>query len=206
MMDTRKVDWKSLEFSCISEQNPPVDPEADRWNEEARALQTRGGDVPQQEVFRLFTKAAERGHYKAYMNLALLYLEGEGVPRNTSKAVDWVEKALKLNAPHAYYLMGVMLQQGVGVREDRPASLAYFRKAADLGNKYGQWTIGEQLLKVFAQQSEPSRTRGRGIGLQMLECALGQGVAEAGYKLGLVYTRTQEDTHGALPFLEKAAA
>ncbi|MNK81881.1 putative beta-lactamase HcpC precursor [compost metagenome] len=205
-MDISKLDWKSLEFTCTPEQNPPVDPEADRWNDEARALQKRGGDVPEQEVFRLFTKAAERGHYKAYLNLSRLYVEGEGVPRDTGKAVDLVERALKLNAPHAYYLMGVMLQQGIGVREDRAASLAYFRKAADLGNKYGQWTIGEQLLKVFAQQSEPARSRGRAIGLQMLECALGQGLAEAGHKMGLDYLIGEEDTYTALRYFQMAGA
>ena len=205
-MDASKIDWNSLEFNCVPEQNPPVDPDADRWNEEARGLQRRGGAVPVQEVLRLFTQAADRGHYKAYLNLARLYIEGDGVPRNTGKAVELVEKALELNAPHAYYLMGVMLQQGIGVREDRTAALAYFRRAADLGNKYGQWTIGEQLLNVFAQREEPARSRGRAIGLLMLECALQQGVGEAGHEIGLDYLLTQEDTYSGLLYFQKAGA
>ncbi|SIT07878.1 tetratricopeptide repeat protein [Achromobacter sp. MFA1 R4] len=205
-MDISKLDWKSLEFSCATEQNPAVDPEADGWFNQARALQKGGGQESEKEVVRLYTQAAEKGHYKAYLNLSILYIEGDGVPSDTSKAVDLVEKALKLNAPHAYYQMGVMLQQGIGVREDRGASLVYFRKAADLGNKYGQWAIGDDLLTAFAQQAEPGRSRGRAIGLQMLECALGQGFAEAGHRLGMDYLLTQEDVYGALPYFEKAGA
>ena len=205
-MDISKLDWKSLEFKCTPEKNPPVDPEADLWNNEARALQKRGGQVPEQEVLRLFTKAAERDHYKAILNLSRLYVYGEGVPRDAGKAVDLVERGLRLNAPHAYYLMGVMLQQGIGVREDRAASLAYFRKAADLGNKYGQWTIGEQLFKVFARAGEPARSRARAIAVQMLECSLNQGWAEAGHELGLEHLIVDKDTHAGLRYLQRAGA
>ncbi|WP_187673932.1 SEL1-like repeat protein, partial [Zestomonas carbonaria] len=69
-----------------------------------------------------------------------------------------------LNAPHAYYLMGVMLQQGIGVKQDKVAALSYFRKAADLGNRYGQWAIGDELRRAFARLPEPERTRGKNIG------------------------------------------
>jgi len=128
------------------------------------------------------------------------------VPRDAGKAVDLVERGLRLNAPHAYYLMGVMLQQGIGVREDRAASLAYFRKAADLGNKYGQWTIGEQLFKVFARAGEPARSRARAIAVQMLECSLNQGWAEAGHELGLEHLIVDKDTHAGLRYLQRAGA
>ena len=205
-MDISKLDWKSLEFKCTPEQNPPVDPEADLWNNEARALQKRGGQVPEQEVLRLFTKAAERDHYKAILNLSRLYVYGEGVPQDAGKAVDLVERGLRLNAPHAYYLMGVMLQQGIGVREDQAASLAYFRKAADLGNKYGQWAIGKRLFKVFARAGDPARSRARAIAVQMLECSLNQGWATAGHELGLEYLHVDHDTFTALEYFQRAGA
>ncbi|MHC9243765.1 tetratricopeptide repeat protein, partial [Pseudomonas aeruginosa] len=135
-----------------------------------------------------------------------LYSRGTAVPRDESKAIDLVEQALKLNAPHAFYTMGVMLQQGIGVRQDEAAALSYFRRAADLGNRYGQQAVGEAIRNVFAKQLEPERTRGYAIAVQMLECALSQDMAEAGYTLGWHFLDFEEDASIALGYFQRAAA
>jgi len=205
-MDSRSIDWKSLKFTCTQEQNPPLDPEADVWFKRARALEKLNSEANDSEMSRLYQRAAERGHHKAMLNLAGLYIHGTGVPRDESKAVDLVEQALRLNSPHAYYLMGVMLQQGIGVKRDKTAALSYFRKAADMGSRYGQWTVGEELLGLFAKQPEPARSRGKAIGKQMLECALSQDLAEAAHALGLEYLIADRDTPTALLYFQKAAA
>ena len=33
------IDWKSLEFTCVTEKNPPLDKEADHWFQSARAIE-----------------------------------------------------------------------------------------------------------------------------------------------------------------------
>nr|WP_255322065.1 hypothetical protein [Pseudomonas aeruginosa] len=111
-----------------------------------------------------------------------------------------------MGAPHGYYQMGIFLEQGIGVRPDKTAAMAYYRKAADLGNRYGQWAIGDELRKTFARLPEPERTRGKNIGKQMLECALSQELPEAGYSLGMEYLVAEEDTYTALLYFQKAAA
>jgi uncharacterized protein len=201
-MDT---DWKTLSFVCTREQNPPIDAEADLWFISAKALETSGEAVNHAEMIRLYQKAAERGHYKAMLHLAGLYAHGTEVPRNESKALALVEQAMRLQAPHAYYLMGVMLQQGIGVKQDKTAALSYFRKSADLGNRYGQWAIGDEILDAFAQQPEPDRSRGKALGKQVLECALSQDLKEAGHSLGMEYLIADKDTHTALVYFQKAA-
>ncbi|CAD5109794.1 tetratricopeptide repeat protein [Zestomonas carbonaria] len=208
-MDIHSIDWKSLQFTCTQEQNPPLDPEADIWFQQARAYEKQDNEANDAEMVRLYQQASERGHYKAMLNLAGLYVHGTGVPRNEGKALDLVEKAMQLKAPHAYYLMGVMLQQGIGVKQDKVAALSYFRKSADLGNRYGQWAIGDELRRAFARLPEPERTRGKNIGKQMLECALAQDLAEAGHALGMEYLigkPGEQDTHTALLYFQKAAA
>ncbi|WP_454724770.1 MULTISPECIES: tetratricopeptide repeat protein [Cupriavidus] len=199
-------DWQSLQFTCTQEQDPPLDPEADAWFKRARTLEKLDQQANDAEMLRLYQQAAGRGHHKAMLNLAGLYIHGTGVPRDESKAVDLVEQALRLNSPHAYYLMGVMLQQGIRVKKDKVAAQSYFRKAADMGNRYGQWTVGEELLGLFAKQPEPARSRGKAIGKQMLECALSQDLAEAAHALGMEYLIVDKDASTALHYFQKAAA
>jgi len=205
-MNKLSVDWKSLQFSCTTERNPPIDPESDLLFKEARALERLDNEKNDQNIVSLYKLAADRGHYKATLNLARLYLHGTRVRRNEGRAVDLVEQALKLNAPHAFYTMGVMLKQGIGVKQDDAAALSYFRRSADLGNRYGQQAAGEAMLDAFVKQPEPDRSRGYAIAVQMLECALSQDFAGAGNTLGWHYRDFDVDTEKSLQYFQKAAA
>ncbi|RPU02540.1 hypothetical protein IPC927_12415 [Pseudomonas aeruginosa] len=73
MLDPKRVDWKSLQFTCTKEQNPPLDPEADLWFQQARTYEKQGNEANDAEMVRLYQQASERGHYKAINNLAILY-------------------------------------------------------------------------------------------------------------------------------------
>ncbi|MBG4396799.1 sel1 repeat family protein, partial [Pseudomonas aeruginosa] len=205
-MKNEPLDWKSLEFTCKKEKNPPVDPEADSWFKAARALEKRGSEANDAEMIALYKLAAEKGHHKAQLNLAGLYIQGTGVPRDESKAVDLVEKAIQQNSPRAFYLMGVMLQQGVGVKIDETAALSYFRKAADMGDPYGQLAVGESLRNASVNLPEPERRRGYQIALTMLNCSLSQDLPEAGHLLGRHYLNFENDIHQALEYFQRAAA
>ncbi|WP_187673880.1 tetratricopeptide repeat protein, partial [Zestomonas carbonaria] len=179
--------------------------EADIWFQQARAYEKQDNEANDAEMVRLYQQASERGHYKAINNLAILYSRGVGVPRDEGKAVEMVERLIRMDAPHGYYQMGIFLEQGIGVRPDKIAAMAYYRKAADLGNRYGQWAIGDELRRTFARLPEPERTRGKNIGKQMLECALSQELPEAGYSLGMEYLINrpgEQDTHTALLYFQ----
>ena len=203
-VDISKLDWKAMAFTCTKEQDPPVDPEADAWRKQGRAYEKQGDPANDAEMLRLYRQAAERGHYKALLDLAGLYVHGTGVPQDEGKALDLVEQALKLKGPHAYYLMGVMLEQGIGVKQDKAAALAYFRRAADLGNRYGQWAIGREFSNAFGRHPEPERSRAFAIAVQMLECALGQELPQAGHELGLHYVHSEKNTPKGLVYFQKA--
>ncbi|MHC9243716.1 tetratricopeptide repeat protein, partial [Pseudomonas aeruginosa] len=199
-------DWQALAFTCTTEQNPPVDPQADDWFLRARELEKQGISANDAEMIALYKLAAEKGHHKAQLNLAGLYIQGTGVPRDENKAVDLVEKAIQQNSPRAFYLMGVMLQQGVGVKIDETAALSYFRKAADMGDPYGQLAVGESLRNASVNLPEPERRRGYQIALTMLNCSLSQDLPEAGHLLGRHYLNFENDIHQALEYFQRAAA
>lgn len=185
-----------LAFECRHEADhlPVPDPEADEWYRQANKLYRAGIEkslaAPLAESVALLQRAAERGHVKAMNNLVLAYMRGEGVKQSDSKAVDWAERLIKMDIGMGYYHMGVFLQQGIGVRTDRKAALTYFRKAADLGNAQGQLVTGDKLARSVAQTQE--KEHGFLIARTMLQCALDQGLAEAGHTLGLHYKISEE--------------
>ncbi|HBP1857702.1 TPA: sel1 repeat family protein [Pseudomonas aeruginosa] len=199
-------DWQALHFTCTTEQNPPVDPQADAWFMGARALQKQSVRAHVAEMVSLYQMSADRGHYMAMLNLAGLYIHGIGVSVDKGKAVGLVEQAMELQSAHAYYLMGVMLQQGIGVKQDKTAAISYFRKSADMGNRYGQMAIGEDIFRAFEQQPEPTRSLGKDIGRQALRCAISQDLADAAYALGKDSLIAEKDTSTALEYFQKAGS
>ena len=205
-INTESIDWNALQFTCSKEQNPAFDDASDALFQRARALEKVNNQSNDAEMVRLYQQAAKRGHYKAMLNLSILYARGIGVAVNQGKAVDLVEKAMKMQSAHAYYSMDVLLQQGVSVKKDKKAVFSYFRKSADMGNKYGQVATGENIIQAFQLQPEPARSRGKSIGRQALECALSQDLADAGHSLGMDYLIAEKDIPTALEYFQKAAS
>ncbi len=205
-MDIENVDWKALEFTCKREQGlwPRVDEEADGWFKQARKLEKENKEGAEKYIIALYEKAAERNHFKAINNLALMYRNGYGVPVNENKAVELVERLMAMNIGAGYYQMGNFLEQGVGVKQDRVAALAYYRKSADLGDPQGQFLVGKKLVDKFLQT--PMRVQAIALGTKMLECSLSQGHAPAGYELGMTYAIVEENIPKSLAYFQQSAA
>ena len=202
----KNIDWKSLEFTCIKEQNPPLDKEADHWFKSARAIEKGESPGTNARMIELYEMAAAKDHHKAIVNLAGLYGSGDGVEPNERRAIELLERGMKMNAPLAYYNMGAFLSQGIGVKQDKIAALTYFRKAADMGSPAGQYAVGEKLLTEFSVSPEQDKIVP--IAIQMLECALGQGFSKAGLELGSHFSGVGFATNKerGLPYFQKSAA
>ena len=78
---------------------PPIDAEADKWFNEALALEDPEifeDDRDYKKIVQLTRQAAERHHWKAMLNLASLYLEGRDPQHGREDAIRIVEEAMKL--------------------------------------------------------------------------------------------------------------
>ncbi|KUE73089.1 hypothetical protein AUQ37_04310 [Candidatus Methanomethylophilus sp. 1R26] len=66
-------------------------------------------------------------------NLAVMYHEGEGVPKDPQKAAEWYGKASDAGHPEAQYNLGLMLLYGNEIPADPQKALSLFEKAAKAG-------------------------------------------------------------------------
>ncbi|MBN3815713.1 sel1 repeat family protein [Paraburkholderia sp. Se-20369] len=180
------------EFTCkYHEQNvPPIDSQAELWFQQALALDDpeiyyKRRDYPQ--IYRLYQQAAERGHWKAMLNLASLTLSGyPGVPeRDPEMAIRWVEKAIALGVPDAYDRMGIYHQNGLVKGGSATSAYAFFQRAADMGSPSAMTFLGDKLGGTY-DAPDGSFWGNRSIAIEMLQCAMAQGYGYAAYELGFL--------------------
>lgn len=185
-----RFDPHRKDFICAYQEQhvPPVDPQAERWFQQALALDNpdvyyEKRDYP--KIYQLYVQAAERGHWKAMLNLASLILSNyPGVPQHDPEAaIGWVEKAMQLGVPDAYDMMGTYHQNGMIKGGDATSAYAFFQRAADMGSPSALTFLGFKMSGSY--DSPDGEFWGNStIGMQMLQCALAQGYGDAAYELG----------------------
>ena len=178
---------KNMEMKCINEKDihPETDPEAAEWFKRARDIQKGVILGTDEEVIALYEKAVERKYWRAYSELAEIYLGSD-----TDRAIELLEEGMQQNIGRCYALMGNMLSTGSGVKQDTLAAFAYQRKAAELGFSPSMVVIGNKMYEVGADSP----------GLKILQCAADQGNPIAAYDLGMLH----DDQKISIYYLQKA--
>lgn len=183
------------DFTCVVEAQrvPPVDPQADMWFQQALTLDdpaVPADNIDYAKVYQLYLQAAGRNHWKAMLNLAsLIFSNRSGVPEHDPEAaIQWVEKAMRLDIPDAYDRMGVYHLDGVVKGGGASKAYAFFQRAADLGSPAAMAFLGYKLAASYDNPGEGFWAN-QAVGTRMLECALAQGYGDAAEKLGLIYAR-----------------
>ena len=176
-------------FTCIyqAQHLPPVDPQAELWYQQALALDNPDvwfEDIDWKKVYQLYLQAADRGHWKAMLNLASLILSEYPVPdHDPESAIRWVEKAMQLGVPDAWDRMGTYHQNGVVKGGNATTAYAFFQRAADMGSPAAMTFLGDKLGGKY-DDPDGDFWGNRPIALKMLQCATAQGYGDAAYELG----------------------
>lgn len=127
-------------FTCVYETDrlPPPDPQADEWFKQACAMQKGDDEKDYNVIANLYRRAAENNHYNAMINLQNMPYQQQADPvygkTRPEEVIAIAEKMVQLNIPAGDYAMGHYLDVGYGVKRDKGASLAYFRKTVDVGS------------------------------------------------------------------------
>jgi TPR repeat protein len=196
-MNLKAFDPHRSDFVCKHEADvvPPIDPQAEQWLQEGLAL-TSPLLWPDQRDYKkaidLWTRAAARKHWKAMLNLANAYAQGEGVETDTEHAVKLVEEAMTLGIPSAYDLMGTYHMEGRGVKQDASRAHAFWELAADKGSASAQALLGAKLVGTY-DDPKSGFWGNRKVALKMLECGVAQGSGKAAYELGTTLKGTRAE-------------
>jgi hypothetical protein len=86
---------------------------------------------------------AGRGDVTAEFELARIYYEGKGVPRDYGEAIRWYGKAADHGYTKAQFNLGNLYYRGQGV----PRAVRWYRRAADQGYYLAQQALGDMYAK-----------------------------------------------------------
>jgi len=77
-----------------------------------------------------FERLAETGDARAQHNIALLYVEGQGVAKDYGKAMLWYRKSAEQGFAASQVDLAIMYEEGEGVAIDLDQAIAWYAKAA----------------------------------------------------------------------------
>ena len=98
----------------------------------------------------LFRKAAEANHTGALNNLAVLYVNGTGVPRDMQQALSLFERAAELHSMEAAENAARIYNYGIGRGKDPSRARAWYRKAIDMGSMRANQELAEMEQAISA--------------------------------------------------------
>jgi len=87
-----------------------------------------------QRAFQWYSTAAARGNAKAMHNLAMAYLNGQGVEKDTAAAINWLVKAANGGYRDSAFDLAVLYERGEGVARSPRDALKWYDDAASLGD------------------------------------------------------------------------
>ena len=103
------------------------------------------------EAAAYFENAANLGLKEAQYKLALLYDQGEGVPEDKEKALNWVLLAAAQDDLEAIYAAAVWLERGYLNKKEEPyLALSFYEEAAKKGHQNAMTT----LISIYAGGTE----------------------------------------------------
>ncbi len=120
--------------------------------------------------------AANNGDIDAQVNLAMLYLRGQGVKKDYKKAAELYTKAADQGHSQAQYNLARMYEQGDGVKSNYSKAMVLYMQSAEQGNVNAQYSLGNRMLKSSTRE-------GRTYAYKYWKMAAKQGHTDAKYNL-----------------------
>ena len=91
--------------------------------------------------------------------IAMLYWQGQGVPRDYFQAHQWLLKAAKLNHAGAQAKLGYLYTDGISVPQDFDQAFEWYSKAARQGDIDGQYNLGIFYLNGWGTEQDSTMAK-----------------------------------------------
>lgn len=136
--------------------------------------------------FRTSLQSHKGENSYSQMMFALMLLNEPIEPNDVEEAVGWLTKAAESGYTDANLQLGMMYQGGIGVTRDPALAIRWFRKPAEDGNPWAQFSMGELLSEVEGMSGDApalewfrkAAALGHAEAKEMLE-KLGEGLGKA---------------------------
>ena len=108
------------------------------------------------KAFTVWQELASQGFAKAQHVVAFCYQYGLGTEKDEYAALEWYQKAAEQNHPQSISYMAGFYEHGLaGLEKNTDEAVRLWRKAAELGDKEAQFTLGN--LYDFGMYVEHNR-------------------------------------------------
>ncbi len=136
------------------------------------------------EALARWRALAAQDNTTAMINLANMYEQGQGVPRDTNVALDWTRKAASLGDARAEYELGMTHERGVRVSRNPGEAERWFRRAAGRGHADAQFALAVMLMTNRGAGAASASAAQRGEARTWLTRSAAGGNREAAVLLG----------------------
>ena len=180
---------RELEFSKTSSQNKNV---VTKYKAELNKLATaeifaEGFEHHQQgeyaEAIKKYQIIAKQGNTVAQQLLGSLYMNGQGVELDFTRAVYWFQKAADQGEAIAQYYLGMLHLENNGVKQDFSKAIDWLHKSAEQGDALAQYQLGNMYLKGTGVEQKYF------MAVHWFRKAAEQREAMAQYSLGMMYAQ-----------------
>ncbi len=146
------------------------------------AAETGGGVRVRQRAIADMKQIAYAGNVDAQLHLGVIYLTGDGVPKDDVEAVKWLRKAADQDNPLAERYLAEMYFKGRGVPADNTEAAKWLRMAAEQGD-----AESEHNLAVLYTEGERRAAKFEGSGQLDAQSRRSQSLAAGQQGLGVLY-------------------
>ena len=163
----------TLRVACVlPEAENRATEEAPKAEEARKAEEGRLSGVSAPEL-TVLQKTAELGNADAQFKLGSMYLLGQGVPRDMSKAAQWFQKAAEQGHADAQFNLGNAYAIGLGIERNPVKGAQWYQKAAEQGHAAAQLNLGNMYRLGRGVEKDEAKA------VQWLQKAAEQGNAKA---------------------------
>ncbi len=155
-----------------------------------------------ENAFKMFIKAAQKGHVWAQTYAGDCYLWGEGTSQNYERAYYWHKLSAEQGNTTAQTQMGYLMEKGLGVPKNEKEAVKWYKKAAAQGDTMAQDNLGVMYIQGRGVEENPKEA------VKWFTLAAQKGDREAQYMLGLCYyegSGAAMDYGSAFMWTQKAA-
>ncbi|MGA9354355.1 MAG: AMIN domain-containing protein [Terriglobales bacterium] len=156
------------------------------------------------DALNWYRKAAQQGSLDAETDIALLYANGKGVPRDPAQAVVWFRRAAEGGDASAQYNLALMYERGEGLPRDYREAVRWFTAAADQNLIPPLLALAE----ISLQPPSPALPNDVNKAVDYYQRAANLGSAAAEVALGTIYSKGMQgkvDYAQAVGWYTKAA-